>query len=153
MMQHSNSPLRSHALFLLALLFATAVTLPVFAQKTSVHPSLITQAIDENQLVTLKGNLHPAAIAANDRGIVDDGESLGHVFLLLNRAPALEKQLEAMIDQLHNSKSPKYHQWLTAEQFGEQYGLSDADLKTVTDWLQSKGQWVKNSYTYTAAPV
>jgi hypothetical protein len=138
-MQHSNSPLRSHAPFLLALLFATAVTLPVFAQKTSVHRSLITEAIDENQLVPLKGNLHPAAIAANDRGIVDDGEPVGHVILLLNRAPELEKQLEAMIDQLHNSKSPKYHQWLTAEQFGEQYGLPDADLKTVTDWLQAKG--------------
>ena len=138
-MQQSSSPLRSHAPFLLALLFTTAVTLPVFAQKTSVHPSLITEAIDENQLVPLKGNLHPAAIAANDRGIVDDGEPLGHVILLLNRAPELEKQLEALIDQLHNSKSPKYHQWLTAEQFGKQYGLSDADLKTAIDWLQSKG--------------
>jgi hypothetical protein len=138
-MQHSNSPLRSHALFVLALLFATAVTLPVCAQKTAVHPSLITGAIDENQIVTLKGNLHPAAIAANDRGIVDDDEPTGQVILLLNRAPELEKQLEAMIDQLHNPKSPKYHQWLTAEQFGEQYGLSDTDLKTVTDWLQAKG--------------
>ncbi len=143
-MQHSNSPLRSHALFLLVLLFATAVTLPVLAQKTAVPPSLITGAIDENQLVTLKGNLHPAAIAANDRGIVDDGEPLGHVILLLNRAPELEKQLAAMIDQLHNSKSPKYHQWLTAEQFGEQYGLSDADLKTVTDWLQAKGFMIED---------
>jgi len=138
-MQHSNSPLHSHALFSLALLFTAAVTLPVFAQKTSVHPLLVTEAIDESQTVTLKGNLHPAATAANDLGMVDDGEPLGHVILLLNRAPELEKQLEAMIDQLHNSKSPKYHQWLTAEQFGEQYGLSDADLKTVTDWLQSKG--------------
>ncbi len=143
-MQHWNSPLRSHTLFLLALLFATAVTLPVFAQKTSVHPSLITGAIDENQLVPLKGNLHPAAIAANDRGIVDDGEPLGHVILLLNRAPELEKQLEATIDQLHNPKSTKYHQWLTAEQFGEQYGLSDADLKTVTDWLQAKGFMIED---------
>ncbi len=143
-MQHSNPPLRSYALFLLAVLFATAVTLPVFAQKTSVHPSLITGAIDENQLVPLKGNLHPAAIAANDRGIVDDGEPLGHVILLLNRAPELEKQLAAAIDQLHNSKSPKYHQWLTAEQFGEQYGLSDADLKAVTDWLQAKGFTVED---------
>ncbi len=138
-MQHSNSPLRLHALFLLAVLFATAVTLPVFAQKTSVRPSAITGAIDENQIVTLKGNLHPAAIAANDRGIVDDSEPVGHVILLLNRAPEREKQLAATIDQLHNSKSPRYHQWLTAEQFGEEYGLSDADLKTVTDWLQSKG--------------
>jgi hypothetical protein len=106
-MPHSNSPLRSHALFLLVVLFATAVTLPVFAQETYVHPSLITQAIDENQLVTLKGNLHPAAKAANDRGIVDDGEPVGHVILLLNRAPELEQQLAAMIDQLHNSKSPQ----------------------------------------------
>jgi subtilase family serine protease len=88
---------------------------------------------------TLKGNLHPAAVAANDRGIVEDSAPLGNVILLLNRAPEQEKQLDAMIDQLHNSKSPKYHQWLTAEQFGEEYGLSDADLKTVTDWLQSKG--------------
>jgi len=35
--------------------------------------------------------------------------------------------------------SPLFHQWLTPEQFGQQFGPADSDLQAVTDWLRSQG--------------
>jgi uncharacterized protein (TIGR03437 family) len=35
--------------------------------------------------------------------------------------------------------SPEYRRWLTSEQFGERFGLSQADLAKVTGWLESNG--------------
>jgi hypothetical protein len=48
-----------------------------FARTESTQPArgarvLITQNIDEARLVTLRGNLRPEAIAANDRGEVPE---------------------------------------------------------------------------------
>jgi len=35
--------------------------------------------------------------------------------------------------------SPNFHNWLTPEQFGKQFGPADADIQTVTDWLAHQG--------------
>ncbi|MBV8550211.1 MAG: hypothetical protein JOY54_02845, partial [Acidobacteriaceae bacterium] len=32
-----------------------------------------------------------------------------------------------------------YHQWLTPQQFGEQFGAADEDIQKITSWLQSQG--------------
>ncbi len=37
------------------------------------------------------------------------------------------------------SLSPNYRRWLTPQQFGQQFGPADADVQTVTGWLQSHG--------------
>ena len=43
------------------------------------------------------------------------------------------------MDQQQSKASPNYHQWLTPQQFGQQFGPADADIQTVTDWLTSHG--------------
>ena len=35
--------------------------------------------------------------------------------------------------------SPDYQNWLTPEQYGERFGLSENDLATISSWLQSHG--------------
>ncbi len=35
--------------------------------------------------------------------------------------------------------SPSYHKWLTQAQFGQQFGMSAADLDKVSAWLQQEG--------------
>jgi subtilase family serine protease len=40
---------------------------------------------------------------------------------------------------MHNQRSPQFHQWLTAEQFGACYGIADADIATVRTWLERHG--------------
>src|SRR5437879_6606106 len=43
-----------------------------------------------------------------------------------------------MIDQ-QNAASQNYHKWLTPEQFGTQFGPTDADIQTAVSWLVSHG--------------
>src|SRR5277367_6885492 len=125
---------RLRTLALLTFLFATAsLTLPSFAQKaTSDAPSRITQAIDESQVVTLGRNTRPEANAANDRGALPEGFGIEHMFLLLQRSPQREKALNKLIDQLNDRKSPNFHKWLTAEEFGERFGVGQQDIDTIT---------------------
>ena len=41
--------------------------------------------------------------------------------------------------RLQDTNSAQYRKWLTPEQFGAQYGVSDADIQTVSTWLASQG--------------
>jgi len=108
------------------------------AQQSAVRP-LITSSIDEETRVTLRGNTRPEANAVNDRGRLDDATRLEHMFLLLQRSPEREQALETMIDQLHDAKSPNFHQWLTPEQIGANYGVGRADIVVIQRWLESHG--------------
>ena len=114
----------------------------VFAQGTqAAGPAarLVTQGIDEERTVTLPGAVRSEASAANDRGVVDPGLRLDHMQLLLNRPAATEAALESTVDGLTDPRSPDYHRWLTAAQYGSQFGPSTADVQEVTGWLQSHG--------------
>ena len=99
----------------------------------------ITEAVDEHRMVTVWGNTRPEANARNDRGRVSDDLLLSHLLLLLKRSPQQESELEEFIDQLQNKTSPNYHRWLTAAQYGEQYGVAQQDIDKVTAWLESHG--------------
>src|ERR1700685_1492563 len=100
---------------------------------------LITQNIDEANLVTLHGNTRSEANAVNDRGRVDDDFSMNHMLLQLQRSPEQEQALGQLIDSMHDRNSPNYQKWLTATEFGKQFGLAQGDLTTITNWLQSRG--------------
>jgi len=100
---------------------------------------LITTPVDNSVRVTIEGNTRPEANAKNDRGILPDSYRMEHMQLLLRRPAEQEKALRQLIDELHNPQSANYHQWLTAEQFGERYGLTSEDLTTVSKWLESFG--------------
>jgi hypothetical protein len=102
-------------------------------------PILITEKVDESRLVTLPGNTRPEASAENDRGRIADSFPMEHMMLLLRRSSGQEKALEDLIDRLHDSDSPDFHHWLTAQELGEAYGLAHADIQTVTGWLKSHG--------------
>lgn len=128
--------------------FASAVALmAVFALSDCAHAAAmdqrnqpkITEAVDEHNTVTLWGNTRPEANARNDRGLVPDDLLLSHLLLLLKRSPQQESEVEEFIDQLQNKTSPSYHRWLTAAQYGEEYGVAQQDIATVTGWLESHG--------------
>lgn len=128
---------------------AGAAALMVFAcsvmAQTPARP-LITSRINEETLVTLRGNTRPEAITANDRGRVNDSTRIDHMFLLLQRAPEREQSLVTMIDQLHDRKSANFHHWLTPQQLGENYGVGQADLQLIQGWLESHGFTVNQIY-------
>jgi Pro-kumamolisin, activation domain len=55
--------------------------------------------------------------------------------LQLRRPAAQEQALTTLIDQLHDPNSPNYHQWLSTEQLGAQFGPAASDIQTITNWL------------------
>jgi hypothetical protein len=107
--------------------------------QTAIIPARITEAVDEMNLVTLKGNVHRLARAEFDQGAVSDGQPLHRMLLLLRRSPDQEAALRKLLDDQQNKSSPNYHGWLTPAQFGQQFGPADADIQAVTSWLESHG--------------
>ena len=128
-------------------LILAAWALPAAAQatesaaraQTPSRPARITRAIDDNQLVRLKGNVHPLAQARFDQGAMNDAQPIDRMLLLLQRSSDQESELRQLLEDQLTNNSPKHHAWLTPEQFGAQFGPVDADIQATTDWLNSMG--------------
>src|SRR5271165_2213034 len=119
--------------------FTLIAPAPLVAQATSFATPRLTQPIDDNARITLKGTVNPLARAANDRGAAPDSMPLDRIQVVLKRSDAQESALKQLVTDLHTPGSASYHKWLTPEQFGKQFGPSDQDIATVEAWLQSKG--------------
>jgi subtilase family serine protease len=130
--------------FAILALITSIVTSPTFAQKSApaaaAVPDRVTLPIDESNLVpTLSRNVHPYVTGQNDLGRVSDDLPMEQIILLLMRSPEQKAALDAMVDELHNPRSPMFHKWLTPQQIGRTYGPSDNDIAAITSWLQSHG--------------
>ena len=100
---------------------------------------LITEVLDESRLTVLKGNTHPLARREFDLGTAPASLPMERMLLVLKRSDEQETALRKLLDDQQDKKSPHYHKWLTPEQFGAQFGPTDADMQTITSWLQSHG--------------
>jgi len=118
----------------------SSVTSPILAsaQAPQIAPR-ITQAIDETKLTTLRGNTHPLARPEFDRGAAPASMPARRMMLVLQRSSQQESALETLLEQQLDASSPNFHQWLTPQQLGQQFGPSDQDVQTITSWLQSHG--------------
>src|SRR5580698_2373836 len=110
-----------------------------FGQPSGRPMPTIREAIDSSKQVRLTGNTHPAANAANDRGIVADDFQMNHLLLHLKRSPEREAAAVKYIEELHDQKSPNFHKWLTPEQFAQHFGVAKEDVDAVTNWLKAQG--------------
>src|SRR6266851_3730919 len=108
------------------------------AQTTSI-PARITQAVDEKNLVILKGNVHPLARPEFDQGAAPLDLPLERMLLVLKRSPEQDDALTKLLDDQQDRSSPNYRKWLTPEQFGQQFGPADSDIQKVTAWLKGHG--------------
>ncbi len=97
------------------------------------------RAIDNRQTTALRNHIHPAAIAANDRGPVDSSMLMDHMILALAPSPAQQADLDRLLADQQNPSSQSFHKWLTPEEFGARFGLSAADESRVAAWLKSEG--------------
>ena len=159
----SASPLRRALSFLtLAIFFSLlSLDLPAAVLEKEAQPALdppnlpltqapfvqvrdrITSFIDDDQRVTLRGNVHPLAQAQYDAGAVAPDFPMEHMLLTLLPDSTQQDVLNQLVDAQHNPESPYYHQWLTPEQYGERFGVSDADTAQIVSWLQEHGMQVE----------
>jgi pseudomonalisin len=156
----SVSPLRRIFAFLtLAIFMSLDLPATVFAKEplpAPVSPNLpltqppfvqvrdrIASFIDDDQRVTLHGNVHPLAQARFDAGAVAPDFPMEHMLLTLLPDSTQQDSLDQLVDAQHNPASPYYHQWLTPEQYAERFGVSDSDAAQIVAWLQSHGMEVE----------
>src|SRR5579871_2931552 len=133
--------------FLALLLFASGASAQTASQPPersinvrAVHPvSRTTEAIDENSTVVLAGNVHPLARPEFDSGAAPLEARMERMVLTLQPDAAQQQALEMLLAAQQDPESPEYHRWLTPEEFGRAYGISENDLRQVIDWLQQKG--------------
>jgi hypothetical protein len=136
-MKKTSTLILRNSLLLLATL-VTIFSISATAQ-TKQAATRITQAINEANLVTIRGSVNPLARAGFDQGLVADSRPMNHMLLVLQRSPQQETALRNLIDEQQVKSSPSYHAWLTPTQFGQQFGVADADIQKVTAWLSQKG--------------
>ncbi len=127
--------------FRIALLPAVAclaLALGAHAQNP-VASERITSVVDETQLVTLHGNVPSLVHAEFDLGAVSAETQMTHMRLVLSRTAAQQQALEQLMAEQQDPRSPNYRHWLTPQEFGAQFGVGDADINTLRNWLTSFG--------------
>ena len=129
-------PHRSLSVCVLAsVLFCSAA---VMAQRFAPATRIVDR-VDEGRLVALKGNTHPAANAKNDVGRVSPDMPMTDLIMVLSRSPEQQAAFEKFVAGQYDPDSPDFHQWLTPDQVGENFGPSQTDIATVTNWLTGHG--------------
>jgi hypothetical protein len=131
----------------LAFAFVLFFSLMAAGQQAATVPARVTQAVNMENLVTLRGNTHPLARPEYDQGAAADSLPAERMLLVLQRSAEQEAALRKLLDEQQIKSSPNFHMWLTPEQFGQQFGPADADIQAVTGWLTSQGFQVNHVAT------
>lgn len=61
------------------------------------------------------------------------------LLLVLSRSTQQEAALQTWLQSVQDANSPNYQKFLSAEDFGTRFGVSDADLQSIQAWLASQG--------------
>jgi hypothetical protein len=99
----------------------------------------IVTAIRDADVRHLQGNVHPEARAQFDRGQVADSTLLPRVTLFFTPSPGQHAALRQLLAEQQDRSSPNYHRWITPDEFGARFGLTQNDLNKVISWLESRG--------------
>jgi subtilase family serine protease len=142
-----------HSRLYVALLSAVAA-LPVVVQAQSsavgglntAEKPRVTQAVDSN-VVFVVHNSHLALLGQKvPLGSVPDSTPMNHMQLILKRSALRQSALDGLIAALHDPHSSSFHQWVTPQEFGANFGVAEADIAATTSWLVSQGFTVHGVY-------
>ena len=120
---------------------ASAQTAParLAPQFRTTPRALITERVDASRRLAIPGAVHPATASAQDLGEIDGAVSIEHIQLALRRPPERQAALDALVEAQNDPASPSFHQWLTPEQIGAEFGPAASDLTAIITYLQSEG--------------
>jgi subtilase family serine protease len=122
-----------------SLLFVGAIS---HAQE--VPESRIRAAISDSDVRQIQGNVHPLARPEFDRGKIADSTLLPRITIYFKPSSSQQAALSQLLSGQQDRSSPNYHRWITPQEFGARFGLSQNDLAQVTSWLESRGFVVRD---------
>jgi subtilase family serine protease len=89
--------------------------------------------------VVLPGSLHPLALPALEVGRTNPRLRLERIVVALTPRPGGLERRTRLLAELQDPASPRYHRWLTPEEYAAEVGIGDADLVAVVAWLRAQG--------------
>jgi len=132
--------------FLQKFILSAVVVASVWPQSSFAAPAnRIQQAVTGARMRVIKGNLHPLANPKNDRGAVDATMPMDYMLMMLTPSASQQSDLDVLLADQQNPSSPQFHKWLTPEDFGDRFGLSQSDHSKVAAWLTAEGFTVNES--------
>ncbi|RDI96990.1 hypothetical protein DVT68_19055 [Dyella solisilvae] len=106
----------------------------------------VTQTVDNHAVSTLQRTHLAIVERSTPTQSVDDATPMNHMHLILQPSAQRKAALNALIAAQHDPKSAKFHQWVTPDQFGQTFGVADADIAATKAWLASQGFTVNGVY-------
>ncbi|CEK17408.1 S53 family peptidase [Chthonomonas calidirosea] len=100
-------------------------------------------AIGQKPLYRLEGHL-PAVVARSIPGQPLPPTQPLQLMLVLQMPN--QKKLDNYVKRIYTPTDPLYHHYLTPQQFGDMFGLSQADYNRVIQWAKSQGFQVTQTY-------
>ena len=150
-MKSGNSRLHSAILSALAVLPALsqahpATLNPALAGFNTAESPRVTRPVDAN-VVSAMPRSHLALLEKKSpAGNAPDTLPMEHMQLVLQRSAMRQSALDALIASQHDPHSPNFHRWLSPEDFGNSFGVADADIAAARSWLTSQGFTVHGVY-------
>jgi uncharacterized protein (TIGR03437 family) len=111
----------------------------ICAASAFAQTSRITQASDNSRRTILVGHLNPRVQAADDQGRVAPSLAIPYITLMLAPSASQQADLEKLLVAQQTKGSAGYHRWLTPEEYGRRFGVSDTDIGKITQWLEGQG--------------
>lgn len=99
----------------------------------------IRAEISSSTVSTLKGSLHPLAQTRFDSGRMPGDAPMSGMSVFFSRSAAQQADLDALLAAQQDPNSPRYHQWLTPDQFAARFGMAQSDIDKVQSWLEQQG--------------
>ena len=127
-----------NTLCVLFLLILGAAVLSRESRAEVILQDRITQPIESANVAPMAGTVHPQAQSEFDQGMADNAKVLS-MTISFQPTEAQQASLKALLQAQLDPSSPSYHQWLTPAQFGQQFGMTAADIAKVSAWLQAEG--------------
>ena len=119
-----------------AVLFLSAFVLTIASKAQS--PDRLRSEITGRSQTILPGNTHPA-IAQSKAEAMTAPVPMDHMVLVLRPDANQDAALESLIAQQGDPKSAQYRKFLTPDEFGKRFGVSDNDIAKITAWLSAQG--------------
>ena len=133
-MHYKFSEIMSRAI-VLGCVSALIGSLPAFA----APPSRLGERLDSGRTFAFPGAVDPRLASAVDEGEADPSLVLPRITMHFKMTDAQQADLDRLSQAQQDPSSPQYHHWLTPEQFGGRFGLSESDLAQITAWLRQLG--------------
>jgi len=110
-----------------------------FASAQQADQRRIVRPVDNASVSRLAGTVHPRILNAIDRGPVSTMMQLQGMRMVFSPSAQQQAALDQLLAEQQDPSSPNYHKWLTPEEFGNRFGLAEADIVSVSAWLTSQG--------------